>query len=68
MMLNMAKKHIVSFKAKGSIYQSFVYTVKSFCLEADNINISLGTLFKHYILRIITVNDSMNQGCASLDL
>ena len=29
--------HIVSFKAKGSIYQSFVYTVTPFCLEADDI-------------------------------
>ena len=28
--------YIVSFKAKGSIYQSFAYTVRSFCLEADD--------------------------------
>ena len=25
------------FKAKGSIYQSFVFTVRSFCLEADDL-------------------------------
>ena len=35
--------HVVSFKAKGSIYQSFVYTVRSFCLEADDVLIALGT-------------------------
>ena len=29
--------HFVSFKAKGSNYQSFVYTVRSFCLEADDL-------------------------------
>ena len=29
-------EHIVSFKAKGSIYQSFMYTVRPFCLEADD--------------------------------
>ena len=29
--------HGVSFKAKGSIYQSFVYTLRPFCLEADEL-------------------------------
>ena len=28
-------QHVISFKAKGCIYQSFVYIVTPFCLEAD---------------------------------